>query len=77
MKFATLLSTLIPLVILQNDDLEKVSNSLKVTHYDCSSMQENKMYALNQMAPKIKLAQKTFTLPMAQLAYINGHIEHT
>ena len=51
MKFTTLLSTFIPLVILQNDDLENVSNSLKVTHYDCSSMQENKMYALNQVAP--------------------------
>ena len=50
MKFTTLLSTFIPLVILQNDDLENVSNSLKVTHYDCSSMQENKMYALNQVA---------------------------
>ena len=49
MKFTTLLSTFIPLVILQNDDLENVSNSLKVTHYDCSSMQENKMYALNQV----------------------------
>ena len=42
MKFTTLLSTFIPLVILQNDDLENVSNSLKVTHYDCSSMQEYK-----------------------------------
>ena len=76
MKFTTLLSTFVPLVILQNDDLENVSNSLKVTHYDCSSMQENKMYALNQVAP-CKLAQKTFTLPIAQLAYINGLIEHT
>ena len=42
MKFTTLLSKFIPLVILQNDDLENVSNSLKVTHYDCSSIQENK-----------------------------------
>ena len=51
MKFTILLSTFIPLVILQNDDLENVSNSLKTTHYDCSSMQENKMYPLNQVAP--------------------------
>ena len=47
MKFTALLSTFIPLVILQNYDLENVSNLLKFTHYDCSSMQENKMYALN------------------------------
>ena len=50
-KFSFLLSTFIPLAILQNDDLKNVSNSLKVTHYDCSSMQKNKMYALNQVAP--------------------------
>ena len=30
MKFTTLLSTFIPLVILQNDDLENVSNLLKL-----------------------------------------------
>ena len=51
MKYTSLLSTFIPLVILQNDDLENVPNSLKVTHYDCSSMQENKMYAQNQVVP--------------------------
>ena len=61
MKFTTLLSTFIPLVILQNDDLENVSNSLKVTHYDCSSIQENKMYALNQVAPCKVSAEKLYT----------------
>ena len=27
--------------------------------------------------PRVKLAQKIFTLPIAQLAYINDLIEHT
>ena len=51
MKFTTLLSTYVTLVILENDHLETVLSSLKVTHYDCSSIQEIKMYALNQVAP--------------------------
>ena len=46
----TYYSNFTPLVILQIDDMENVSSSLKITHYDCSSMQENKMYALNQGA---------------------------
>ena len=72
MKLTTLLSTFIPLVILQNDDLENVSNSLKVTHYDCSSMQENKMYALNQVAPCKVSPENLYTTDST----ISGLIEH-
>ena len=36
-------------------DLNDVSNKLRVIHYDCSKMKENKMYALTQVSPcKIK-----------------------
>ena len=76
MKFTTLLSTFIPLVILQNSDLEDVSDSLKTTHYDCSSMQENRMYALNQVAP-CKVSPENLYTTGSDLAYINGLIEHT
>ena len=46
-----LLSTSIQEVLLENAELVKLSGSLKVTHSDCSAMQENKEYALNQVAP--------------------------
>ena len=47
---ACLLSTSIQEVLLQNEELYKVSGSLKVTHYDSSAIQVNKMFALNQVA---------------------------
>ena len=33
------------------DDINDVSNKLRVIHYDCSKMKENKMYALTQVSP--------------------------
>ena len=33
------------------DDINDVSNKLRVIHYDCSKMKENKMYALTQVFP--------------------------
>ena len=34
-----------------SDDINDVSNKLRVFHYDCSKMEENKMYALTQVSP--------------------------
>ena len=33
------------------DDINDVSNKLRVIHYDCSKMKENKMYALKHVSP--------------------------
>ena len=33
------------------EDINDVSNKLRVIHYDCSKMKENKMYALTQVSP--------------------------
>ena len=33
------------------DDINDVSNKLRVINYDCSKMKENKMYALTQVSP--------------------------
>lgn len=35
----------------KHDELKDVSHKLNVIHYDCSEMENNKMYALNQVAP--------------------------
>ena len=34
---------------LENANLQKIASELKVTHYDCSEMTENNLYALNQV----------------------------
>ena len=41
------------------DDINDVSNKLRVIHYDCSKMKEIKMYALTQVSP-CKITPKTF-----------------
>ena len=46
-----LLSTSIQEVSFQSEELDIVFGSLKVSYNDCSAMQENKMFALNQVAP--------------------------
>ena len=33
------------------EDINDVSNKLRVIHYECSKMKENKMYALQQVSP--------------------------
>ena len=33
------------------DDINDVSNKIRVIHYDCSRMKENKRYALTQVSP--------------------------
>ena len=33
------------------DDINDVSNELRVIHYDCSEMKENKKYSLTQVSP--------------------------
>ena len=35
---------------LENAALQKIASKLKVTHYDCGEMTENKLYALNQVS---------------------------
>ena len=50
------------------NELDDISPTLKVVHYDCSKMKESKMYALNQVAQcnikpeNIKVAPATVTL---------------
>ena len=39
------------IVINATEDINDVSNKLRVIHYDCSKMKENKMYALTQVSP--------------------------
>ena len=50
------------------NELDDISPTLKVVHYDCSKMKDSKMYALNQVAQcnikpeNIKVAPATVTL---------------
>ena len=49
-------------------DADQVAPALKVSHFDCSSMTENSLYAINQVQPchitpeELKVSKATITL---------------
>ena len=43
------------------EDINDLSNKLRVIHYDCSKMKENKMYALTQVSP-CKITQENIQM---------------
>ena len=49
-------------------DADKVAPALKVSHFDCSSMTENSLYAINQVRPchitpeELEVSKATITL---------------
>ena len=51
LKFISFISCLPSQFDQKIDELNDVSHKLRVIHYDCSQMKENKMYSLNQVAP--------------------------
>ena len=51
LKFISFISCLPSQFDQKIDELKDVSHKLRVIHYDCSQMKENKMYSLNQVAP--------------------------
>ena len=71
---ACLLSTSIKEVVLQNEELYIVSGSLKVTHYDSSPIQVNKMYALSQVAT-CKVGTEKLNTTDSSFIFFSGLIE--
>ena len=52
-----------------DDTLDNVSESLKVSHYDCTEMQENRMFSLNNVAPCKISPENIAVLPAHVLVY--------
>ena len=59
-----------------DDTLDNVSETRKVSHYDCREMQENRMYSINNVAP-CKISPENIAVLAAnvlvyQRSYKNG-----
>ena len=57
---------------LENADLQKIASQLKVTHYDCGEMTENKIYALNQVS-KCNIAPENLEVKRAKFTMYTKH----
>ena len=51
---------------LETADLQKIASQLKVTHYDCGEMTENKLYTLNQVS-KCNIAPENLEVSRAKI----------
>ena len=59
-------------VKLENADLQKIASQLKLTHYDCGEMTENKLCALNQVS-KCNIAPENLEVSRAKITMYTKH----
>ena len=57
---------------LENADLQKLASQLKVTHYDCGEMTDNKLYALNQVL-QCNIAPENLEVSRAKITKYTTH----